>query len=97
MAVDRRRPSTDPQSRDRSKWKEYDVARSRLTTKVPYKVVARWSPPQAGSPQIVLSAQPSVDGPAPPDSWLSIGAGRRQTPNRETEASGKSTMWLDHA
>ena len=39
--------------------------------------------PMAGSPQIVLSAQPSVDGPAPPDSWLSIGAGRRQTPNRE--------------
>jgi len=32
-------------------------------------------PPKAGSAQIVLSAQPSVDRPTPPDLWLSIGAG----------------------
>jgi hypothetical protein len=43
------------------------------------------APPRAGSTQIVSSALASADGPSPPDSWLSIGAGPSTDAHRKTE------------
>jgi hypothetical protein len=67
---------------------------SRITSSTIHRIqgCGAMSSPLAGSPQIVLSAQPSVDGPAPPDSWLSIGAGRRQTPPQPGDQASGSIM-----
>jgi hypothetical protein len=50
------------------------------------------APPRAGSTQIVLAALATIEGPPPPDSWLSIGVGPRQSPNRKTEQVERRTM-----
>ena len=59
-----------------------------------YKVAARSSPPDGRLASDCLDRAGAVDGPAPPASWWSSGAGPSTAiPPSKDHASGKRTVW----